>query len=875
MDPVILRAPHQTTEYPVIGIYDDDIIYWRQPHHGLHRYWHWLIHGFDYVINFLLILLAMAGIIAIYPLLTSLVGETFAYEKFFSELSWERLVFWVSVLADIELYYRVERALHRVKNITVVQALQKMPTVVNDWENISPLVPKLGINAAQFVAGDTQRLVDQISHLTTPAQLATVLIDHPDVRAALFRLELYIPDIKAGCQRVSQRQDERSQTTYQEAMILAYCEARANKRPHISPLEMFVGAVLADPWLIALLEDHTVTVDQLRHVVHWGNIVRDVLQHERSRRSSARNKPKTTMNRAMTARPTKLLDAVSFDYTLQAKANQFTPAIGRDHEVAEAFRILQEGNSSVMLLGEPGVGKTTILEGIAELMTAEHVPGPLQDKRLVVTDPGAIISGGGQAGGLEQRMEQLIHEIIMAGNIIWCIEDIHTLLGAGSTQSSIDIGKILMNYISQGYIKVIGTTTTREYQHYLEKQEAFMRRFQVVHVPELTPDSAILVLEGRAPFVESKYQVYFTYAALSACVELTERFMKDRHLPAKAIAVMEEAAILARERAKGTTLVTKEHVAEVVAEKTNVSVTSLTESEAQKLLLLDQTLHARVIGQDEAVTAIAHALRRARADVRDTTRPIASFLFLGPTGVGKTETAKAIAEAYFGASNRMIRLDMSEYSAAKSIDHLMDFLTEAIRQMPFAIVLLDEFEKASPEVHNIFLQVLDDGRLTDAQGRTVDFTNAMIIATSNAATIEIQESYQQGLTHDDIRQHLLDDGVLQKFYRPELLNRFDHIAIFTPLETHELLAVCELLLRQVGKQLRDKGIVFRWTAEAVLELAKLGYHPQFGARPLRRLIQNRVEDGIADLLLSGSLKRRDIVELQMGGKLTIYPAERM
>jgi ATP-dependent Clp protease ATP-binding subunit ClpC len=422
---------------------------------------------------------------------------------------------------------------------------------------------------------------------------------------------------------------------------------------------------------------------------------------------------------------------------------------------------------------------------------------------------------------------------------------------------------------------VIGTTTTREYQHYLEKQEAFMRRFQVVHVPELTPDSAILVLEGRAPFVESKYQVYFTYAALSACVELTERFMKDRHLPAKAIAVMEEAAILARERAKGTTLVTKEHVAEVVAEKTNVSVTSLTESEAQKLLLLDQTLHARVIGQDEAVTAIAHALRRARADVRDTTRPIASFLFLGPTGVGKTETAKAIAEAYFGASNRMIRLDMSEYSAAKSIDHLMDFLTEAIRQMPFAIVLLDEFEKASPEVHNIFLQVLDDGRLTDAQGRTVDFTNAMIIATSNAATIEIQESYQQGLTHDDIRQHLLDDGVLQKFYRPELLNRFDHIAIFTPLETHELLAVCELLLRQVGKQLRDKGIVFRWTAEAVLELAKLGYHPQFGARPLRRLIQNRVEDGIADLLLSGSLKRRDIVELQMGGKLTIYPAERM
>ncbi|EKD79010.1 MAG: ATPase AAA-2 protein [uncultured bacterium] len=508
-------------------------------------------------------------------------------------------------------------------------------------------------------------------------------------------------------------------------------------------------------------------------------------------------------------------------------------------------------------------------------MTAEDVPLSLQDKRLVVTDPGAIVAGGGAAGGIEQKMEQLIQEIILAGNVIWCIEDLHTLLGAGSTGSSIDIGKILMNYISQGYIKVIGTTTTREYQQYIERQEAFLRRFQVVHVPELNRDSAILVLEGRAPFIEGKYRVYFTYSALAACVDLTERFIKDRHLPAKAIAVMEEAAILARERAKGTTLVTREHVAEVVAEKTNVSVTSLTVTEAQKLLLLDQTLHERVIGQDEAVSAIARALRRAREDVRDTTRPIASFLLLGPTGVGKTETAKAIAETYFGASDRMIRLDMSEYQDADALGKLLALLPEAIRQMPFAIVLLDEFEKASAAVHNVFLQVLDDGRLTDTQGRTADFTNAMIIATSNAATPEIQQRYQAGVNHDDIREQLLNEGILQKFFKIELLNRFDHVAIFTPLEPHELFAVCELLLRKVGVQLAPKGLTLRWTTEAVVELVKQGYHPQFGARPLRRLIQNRVEDGIAELLLKNEVKRRDVIELQAGGQLKIYPAERM
>ncbi|EKD78332.1 MAG: ATP-dependent Clp protease regulatory subunit, partial [uncultured bacterium] len=839
----------------------------------------WLGYGYDLT----LMVIGIVGIAAVYPLLLELLDNPFAYTEFIQGWSWNRLLFWISVLADLELYYRVVAELNRSQVIRPFRRLRALsPQPRPQWPAAMAIVAKVGVRADKTVSADGRRSLEHAERLATnwkqqltPAHLAYSLIDYPEVQSALFRLELYLPDVKAGCERVAHRQDEQHNSRYQTGLLLAYSEARLNHRQHIGPLELFVGAVMSDTWLIALLEDHGVTLAELRHVVHWGNVVHDLLARERRRRSLSRSKPKTTMNRAMTARPTKLLDSISYDYTLQARSNHFMPAIGRDHEIAEAFRILQEGNSSVLLLGDAGVGKTTILEGIAELMTAEDVPGPLQDKRLVVTDPGAIVAGGGAAGGIEQKMEQLIREIIMAGNVIWCIEDLHTLLGAGSTGSSIDIGKILMNYISQGYIKVIGTTTTKEYQQYIERQEAFVRRFQVVRVSELSRDSAILVLEGRAPFVESKYRVYFTYAALAACVDLTERFIKDRHLPAKAIAVMEEAAILARERAQGTTLVTREHVAEVVAEKTNVSVTSLTETEAQKLLLLDQTLHERVIGQDEAVTAIARALRRSREDVRDTTRPIASFLFMGPTGVGKTETAKAIAETYFGASDRMIRLDMSEYQDANALEKLFVLLPEAIRQMPFAIVLLDEFEKASPEVHNVFLQVLDDGRLTDSQGRTADFTNAMVIATSNAATNEIQQLYQAGRTHDDIRDQLMEDGTLQKFFKVELLNRFDHVAIFTPLEPHELFQVCELLLRKLGQQLAPKGLTLRWTTDAVVELVKQGYHPQFGARPLRRLIQNRVEDGIAELLLKGEVKRRDVIELQAGGELKIYPAERM
>lgn len=889
---------HCHARFSTIGFTQNDLLYWNIPlTTQVIRQRHWQ-YQLDQALNFGLIIIGIAGIISI-MIQGYALGQTVAIFDMFAERSINVLIFWYSLLTDLILYYRIELSAQQSHGIRNENKLRHFTIQgdVADWNYWQTVPNKLKVNVSNYYSVQTLRFIDEAFTLAKHQQHSNVypihvllsLRQHRLIQELFYRLEIDHTRLETLLEHVLQRCQQETvapknlQATAElyQSLLYAYTAARIEGRRTVTAVELLMGCILADPIIQDVFNELKVDLTKIRNLVHWTHLVEDVRGGEQQRRKYAHGKPKTAMNRAMTARPTNQLDAISQDFTLMAKRNAFLPVIGREAEVEAAFRVLQEGQSSVLLVGESGSGKSTLLQGIANLMTAENVPKSLQDKRLVVTDPGAIIAGAGNIGGLEQRMQAIIHEIVQAGNVIWAIEDIHTLLGAGSTGSNIDLGKILMNYISQGYIKVIGTTTTPEFQKYIENQETFLRRFQVVRVPELLPQAAILVLEGHSTYLEYKYGVFFTYDAIEACVQLSDRFIQDRHLPAKALDIMEEAAIYAKDHATAPTKVTKQIVEIIMSQKTNISLTAVSSDEATKLLHLEDDLHQRVIGQEEAITAIARALRRARQDIRDAQRPIAALLFLGPTGVGKTETAKAIAAIYFGNEHNMIRLDMSEYDNPDTLNKLIGTagqqgqLTEAVRKTPFAIVLLDELEKAHPAVLNVFLQVLDDGRLTDGTGRTINFTNTMIIATSNAGTDFIQQQYQLQRTSAQIKEDILQQGLLNNYFHTEFLNRFDHVAVFTPLSREQLFGVGELLLQHLAKQLIQRGITIQWTPDVVADLVQHGYDPKYGARPLRRYIQDTVEDGIAKLLLRNELSRRDIVQLQINGEVTVIKAKEL
>lgn len=806
--------------------------------------------------------------------------------------------FWCTMISTMILVARVQIERQFPLAITPANLLVKFKPTGNiaDWNYWKTVNPKYKINVADYYTTETRLALDVAYGIAQQHKHTAVLPIHwllalaltPEFRTTLIRLEVNITELFLALDRVADYENSQLHVTTEniqysaairELVLFAYTEARDQHLAHVNAAIVLKTIVAHDQRINDAFYDHGVDLEKLNQLVSWSKLVDDIVEREHRRRRLAQSKPKGTMNRSMTARPTKLLDAISQDFTMLAKNNAFLPPVGRDDEITQTFRILQERHTSVMLVGPAGVGKSTILQGIAQLMTAEDVPKTLQDKRLIVTDPGAIIAGASSPGDLELRMQMIIEDIMRARNIIWVIEDIHSLLGAGSTGSSIDIGKILMNYISQGYIQVIGTTTTQEYQKYVNVSETFARRFQVVQVPELSPEYTMTILEARAPYIEGRHKVWFTIDAIQACVALTDRFIKDRSLPAKAVDIMEESAVYAREQ--GSALVTKAMIQQVMAHKTNATIQALSDDQSSVLLHLEELLHRRIVGQDQALAAVAKALRRASQDIRDVTRPIASLLFLGPTGVGKTETAKALAEEYFGNEKTMIRFDMSEYGASDSAAKLIGStnqqgqLTELIRQTPFGVLLFDEFEKAHPDVQNLLLQILEDGRLTDGLGRTADFTNAIVIATSNGATDTIQQLYHKGSNSEQIRNTILSGGDLQRVFRTELLNRFDDIVIFTPLTQDQLIQVAYFLLQELATQLKTKGITLQWTTATLMDLAQRGYDPVFGARPLRRLIQDTTQDAIAKLLLSKQLGRRDIVELQPKGEVKLIKAEQI
>jgi ATP-dependent Clp protease ATP-binding subunit ClpC len=662
----------------------------------------------------------------------------------------------------------------------------------------------------------------------------------------------------------------------------AYKMAYAARREQVDIAELVLTSAEAGEIVQEILYSMEVDLVKLRNVVEWQRISELLRKKWKESRALARLRPGGTMSRAMTAMATPYLDQFSRDLTLLAKYAYLAPCVDREDETDEIMRIIEGGRQSVILIGHPGVGKNTIIEGIAERMLEENVPKILQDKRLVGLNIGQLVAGASPADA-QERLLVICSEIARAGNIVLYIQGIEGLIGITSgAEGSVDLSRVLADELAKGYFFVLATATSANWSQHIESS-SLGNVLQKVEIKEPEINEAIQILEAKAGGIEFQNNVVFSYSAIEKAVTLSDRYLHERFLPEKAIEILRESAHYARSKKGENAVVKGEEVAEVVAQKTKIPVTAVTEAESEKLMRLEEVMHKRVIGQDEAVKMVASALRRSRAELREGKRPIANFLFLGPTGVGKTETAKTVAEVYFGSEENMIRLDMSEYQDQASIYRLigapaggsLGYLTEAVRKNPFTLLLLDEIEKAHPDILNIFLQVMDDGRLTDNQGRTIDFTSVILIATSNAGSPAIQDGIRQGLGIEAIKDRLINVE-LKPYFRPEFLNRFDGVIVFKPLTEIEIGTIARLMLDKIGRQLENKyGITLVVSLEAVAELAKAGFDPVFGARPLRRVIQEKVEDQLANLLLTKQVGRRDKIMLETGGQFRVEKAREL
>ncbi len=572
-----------------------------------------------------------------------------------------------------------------------------------------------------------------------------------------------------------------------------------------------------------------------------------------------------------------ILEEFGVDLTRKARKGELDPVIGRAAEIERVTQILcRRQKNNPLILGEPGVGKTAIVEGLAQLIAANMVPDVLIGKKLVTLDVSSLVAGSKYRGEFEERLKRVVVEVKEQKNVLLFIDEIHTIIGAGSAEGSLDAASILKPPLSRGEIQVIGATTSEEYRKHFEKDAALDRRFQTVTVEEPSEEMAVRVLDGLKERYEKHHGITYSEEALISAVKFSKRYVQDRYLPDKAIDVIDEAGARLKlknmrhnENDKPVEVVDVKEVADVVSLATGVPVADLTEAEAKKLLRLEEVLHKQVIGQDEAVSAVSKAIRRSRAGLKDPKRPAGSFIFLGPSGVGKTQLSKTLAEFLFNSEDALISLDMSEYMEKHAVSRLIGAppgyvghddggqLTKAVRKKPYSVVLFDEIEKAHPDVFNILLQILEEGRLTDSQGRSVDFRNTVIIMTSNVGARDIAQSTQLGfspageggLSDKEIKNRVMAE--LKKLFRPEFLNRLDEIIVFKSLTKEEIRQIVELMISELRERMIEQNMSIELDKEACDFLAKEGLDPTNGARPLRRAIQKYVEDPLSEEILEG------------------------
>lgn len=711
----------------------------------------------------------------------------------------------------------------------------------------------------------------------------------------------------------------------------AFREARKLGSDYIGTEHILIGIMReGDSVAVRIMLDLNVNPQKL-----YNEIIK-VINEDETVQSQKQNKSSTKKSGSFNSTPT--LNQFGTDLTKQAEEGKLDPIIGRKEEIERVIQILsRRTKNNPCLIGEPGVGKTAVVEGLAEKIITEDVPEMLKNKRVVTIDISSMVAGAKYRGDFEERIKKCLNEVKKAGDVILFIDEIHTIVGAGSAEGAIDAANILKPLLARGEIQLIGATTLNEYRKYIEKDAALERRFSPVTVSEPTGEDTIQILKGIRDKYEAHHNVKITDEAIDSAVTLSVRYINDRFLPDKAIDLIDEAASRVRMRTytqpdnlktleeeientkkekeeairvqefekaatlrdkeqnlkkklekeqekwkdkntRSVTEITSEDIAGVIANWTGIPVKKLTQDENEKLKNLENVLHERVVGQDEAVTAVAKAIRRGRVGLKDPKRPIGSFMFLGPTGVGKTELSKALASALFGDENAMIRVDMSEYMEPHSVSKLIGAppgyvgfddggqLTEKVRRKPYCVILFDEIEKAHPDVMNMLLQILEDGRLTDAQGRTVNFKNSVIIMTSNVGARLITDTKTLGFSnnmenkeedekkkYEETKKDVLSE--LKKQFKPEFINRIDEIIVFHKLNDTEIEEIIDIMLQEVVKRLEDSNIELKIDKTVKELIAKKGVDKAYGARPLRRTIQNIVEDKIAEAILDGKIQQ--------------------
>ncbi len=723
---------------------------------------------------------------------------------------------------------------------------------------------------------------------------------------------------------------------------LSWDEARQLGHNYIGTEHLLLGLIREGEGVAArVLENLGVDLNKVR-----SNVVKMLgetkpAQTQSSSTSSSGGKTKTPS-----------LDEFGTDLTLAAQEQRLDPVVGREKEIERVIQILaRRTKNNPVLIGEPGVGKTAVAEGLAIRIVNSEVPDILEGKKVIQLDMGLLVAGTKYRGEFEERLKKIMDEIRQAGNVILIIDEMHTLIGAGAAEGAIDAANILKPALSRGEIQVIGATTLDEYRKHVEKDSALERRFQPIIIEEPSVDDTIEIIKGLRPKYEEHHKLKISDDAIVSATELSYKYITDRFLPDKAIDIIDEASSKVRiqtsalppegkdlekdlktvikqkedairnqefehasnlrdeeaelkekirelsqkwrdENDANKPVVTSENVAQVVSVMTGIPTTKITEGEGQRLLKLEETLHARVIGQDQAVVAISKAIRRARVGLKSPNRPIGSFIFSGPTGVGKTELAKALAEAVFGSEENMVRVDMSEFMEKHSTSKLIGsppgyvgydeggHLTEIIRKKPYSVILFDEIEKAHPDVFNIMLQILDDGRLTDSKGRHINFKNTIIIMTSNVGASMITSTSKLGFTvADDAakdKYEKLKDTVMEemkKAFRPEFLNRIDDIIVFAHLSKPEIREIVDLMFNDLFKRLEAQNLQIEVTDEVKDYLAEDGYSEAYGARPLRRLIQKKIEDGLAEEILAGQYSAGQKIILKLEDKKIIFVSE--